>query len=343
MVTEIISLCVASYLVNGCASQKYKGMAIKNKQEDGIIAEMVVTNKGTITLQLEYQKTPMTVGNFICLAENKEINAKTGWKNYNGLKFHRVVKDFVIQGGDPKGTGSGGPGYKFPDEFYSDLKHDSSGILSMANSGPNTNGSQFFITHKETPWLDGKYTVFGKVIDGMDVVNAIKQNDIIEKITIIRNGEDAKNFIACKELEIGIETRKIKREILKKKYLEALEGLEGLKKNATRTASGLWYIIDQEGAGNQPTKGQTVSVHYTGKLIDGTKFDSSRDRGTPFDFPIDVGKVIKGWDEGIMLLHVGSKATLIIPPELGYGKTGSDGVIPPNATLIFEVELVDIK
>ena len=134
----------------------------------------IETNKGFINLVLFYEKTPITVTNFFRLAS----------KNfYNKLKFHRVIKDFMIQGGCPQGTGLGNPGYKFQDEIHKDLKHDKPGILSMANSGPNSNGSQFFITHKETPWLDGKHTVFGYTED-MDVVNSIEQDDFIVKITI---------------------------------------------------------------------------------------------------------------------------------------------------------------
>ena len=201
MITEIISLCIASYLVNGCSIAKYKEMTLKNKQGEGIFAEMI-TNKGNILLQLEYQKTPKTVGNFICLTEK-------GF--YKDVIFHRVIKDFMIQGGDPTGTGHGGPGYQFSDEFHPELKHIGPGILSMANVGPNTNGSQFFITVTETPWLDNRHTVFGKVTEGMDIVKKIAEvetgNDkkpiqkiYIKKMTIIRNGEDAKNFIACKEM-----------------------------------------------------------------------------------------------------------------------------------------------
>jgi peptidyl-prolyl cis-trans isomerase A (cyclophilin A) len=171
----------------------------KPKLEKGIYA-MIKTSKGDIILMLEYQKTPLTVANFIGLAEGKLDNkAKaSGIPFYNGLKFHRVIKDFMIQGGDPAGNGSGGPGYKFKDEIVPELKHDRPGILSMANAGPATNGSQFFITHKETPWLDGKHTVFGHVIVGQDVVNAIVQGDTIESIEIKRVGKEAKRFHAVK-------------------------------------------------------------------------------------------------------------------------------------------------
>jgi peptidylprolyl isomerase len=171
----------------------------KPKLEKGLYAE-ITTSKGIILIALEFKKTPLTVANFVGLAEGKIPNkAKPdGQAFYDGLKFHRVIKDFMIQGGDPAGNGTGGPGYKFADEFVSELKHDKPGILSMANSGAKTNGSQFFITHKATPWLDGKHTVFGHVITGQDIVDAIVQGDSIEKIKIIRKGKAAKKFNAVK-------------------------------------------------------------------------------------------------------------------------------------------------
>ena len=244
----------------------------------------------------------------------------------------------MIQGGDPTGTGGGGPGYKFPDEFHPDLKHSGPGVLSMANSGPGTNGSQFFITHKETPWLDHKHTVFGHVVSGQEVVDAIEQDDIINSITIIRHGADAKTFDAP---TIFNEYQEKAMAALKEQEKKQAEALEKLKKDATTTASGLKYIILEKGEGDTPYPGQTVRVHYSGFLTNGTKFDSSYDRNTPFEFILG-GRVIQGWNEGIQLLNKGAKAKFIIPPNLAYGPKGSGGVIPPNATLIFEVELLEI-
>ena len=322
---------------------KKKDNKINNQSnlEDGMYAK-INTTKGDILIQLEYEKTPLTVANFVGLAEGKIKNNKkeTGTPYYDGLKFHRVIADFMIQGGCPDGTGSGSPGYSFADEFHPDLKHDKGGILSMANSGPTTNGSQFFITHKETPWLDGKHSVFGHVIEGMDIVNTIAQDDVINSITIIREGSSAKSFDAKNVFETT------QSEIEKKNAKKGKESAEVMKKlteGATTTESGLAYFMIKEGEGAQAEAGKTVSVHYTGKLADGTKFDSSHDRNAPIDFPLGQGKVIPGWDEGIALLKVGGKATFIIPPHLAYGARGAGGVIPPNATLIFEVELMGIK
>ena len=312
-----------------------------NLNKEGMYAK-IKTNKGDIMLELEFEKTPLTVANFVGLAEGKIKNNKkeVGEPYYDGLKFHRVIADFMIQGGCPDGNGMGGPGYQFPDEIHPDLKHSGPGILSMANAGPGTNGSQFFITHKETPWLDGKHTVFGKVTEGQDVVDAIAQDDKIIEIDIIRKGENAKRFdskaIFDKELE------KLEKQAAEKAK-KAKEAIDALKKGAKVTSSGLAYKIIKKGTGAKAEAGKTVSVHYTGKLSNGTKFDSSYDRNQPIEFELGRGRVIKGWDEGISLLNVGSKATFIIPPDLAYGARGAGGVIPPNATLIFDVELVEIK
>ena len=259
---------------------------------------------------------------------------------YNGLKFHRVINDFMIQAGCPLGTGTGDPGYKFDDEFHNDLKHDRPGIISMANAGTSTNGSQFFITHVETPWLDNKHTVFGNVIDGMDVVNSISQNDEIISIKINAVGEKAKAFDAAKAFE---EFNKSKADRIKKEKEKELKMLKDLSKGFSKTSSGLLYKFEKENNSQKPSNGNKVKVHYKGMLLDGTVFDSSYKRNQPIEFTLGIGQVIKGWDEGISLLGIGDKASFIIPSHLAYGSSGAGGVIPPNATLVFEVELISAE
>jgi FKBP-type peptidyl-prolyl cis-trans isomerase len=308
---------------------------------NGIYAKFT-TSKGDILVQLEQEKVPGTVGNFVALAEgNLENSVKDqGTPYYNGLKFHRVIPDFMIQGGCPLGTGTGNPGYKFDDEFHPDLKHDAPGKLAMANSGPATNGSQFYITHVPTPWLDGKHTVFGSVIEGQDIVDAIAQGDELTAVEIIKVGADAEAFNAVEAFRT-FEGSREKREAEAKAAQK--EMLDKVAAGYDETASGLRYQILQKGEGKKVTKGAGVSVHYKGQLLDGTVFDSSYKRKQPIDFNVGVGQVISGWDEGIQLLQVGDKARFVIPSNLAYGSAGAGGVIPPDATLIFDVELMDVK
>lgn len=300
------------------------------------------TSKGEIVAELEFEKTPLTVANFVGLAEGdiKNTAKEKGTPYYDGLTFHRVINDFMIQGGDPQGTGSGGPGYNFPDEFDQSLRHDAPGVLSMANAGPGTNGSQFFITHVETPWLDDKHAVFGKVVEGQDVVDTIAQGDKIERLEIVRVGEKAEAFQAASIFEGEME-KLIKASENERKKGEAQ--LEELTEDFSTTASGLKYkIMTEVEGGKQPTKGDNVSVHYRGMLLNGSVFDDSSKRGEPISFKLGVGQVIAGWDEGIMLLKEGQEARLVIPSNLAYGSRGAGGVIPPNATLIFDVLLVKV-
>ncbi|AWM14714.1 peptidylprolyl isomerase [Flavobacterium sp. NRK F10] len=309
--------------------------------QDGIYAKFN-TPKGSILVKLTHDKTPGTVGNFVGLAEGHLENnvLPMGKPYYDGLTFHRVIPDFMIQGGCPQGTGVGGPGYQFDDEFHPDLVHDGPGVLSMANAGPGTNGSQFFITHVPTPWLDGKHTVFGHVVEGQDVVDAIAQGDRIDSVEIIRVGEEAKKWNAIEAFRTfeGSREQRIAEE---KKQAE--EALEKLAAGFQKTESGLRYQIIQKGNGKKPQKGSKVSVHYQGALDNGMVFDSSYKRKEPIEFTLGVGQVIEGWDEGIALLQVGDKARFVIPSYLGYGSRGAGGVIPPNATLVFDVELMDVK
>ena len=306
--------------------------------QDGLYAQLN-TAKGTITLQLHFEQTPGTVANFVGLAEGTLKNEvkEAGTPYYDGLTFHRVIADFMIQGGCPQGTGVGGPGYQFDDEFHPDLQHDGPGVLSMANAGPGTNGSQFFITHTATPWLDGKHTVFGKVVEGQAVIDSIAQGDVLEQVSIQRVGAAAEAFDAATAFET-FKASKAEREAAAKAAEE--KALEEATSDMTKTASGLYYTITKEGTGPQPETGADVAVHYRGMLMDGTVFDSSYQRNEPITFPLGQGRVIPGWDEGIALLNKGAAARLVIPSHLAYGAQGAGGVIPPNATLIFEVELV---
>jgi peptidyl-prolyl cis-trans isomerase A (cyclophilin A) len=309
--------------------------------ENGIYAKFN-TAKGSVLVKLEHELTPGTVGNFVALAEgNMENKVKPqGTKFYDGLKFHRVIPDFMVQGGCPQGTGTGDPGYKFDDEFHPSLKHDRPGILAMANSGPGTNGSQFYITHVPTSWLDGKHTVFGHVVEGQDVVDAVGQGDVLDTLEILRVGDEAKNWNAI-EAFITFKGARNKRDAALKADAEA--AMEKLAAGFEKTDSGLRYQFIQKGEGKQAQAGKTVSVHYEGSLESGKVFDSSYPRKKPIEFKLGEGQVIEGWDEGIQLLRVGDKARFVIPSDLGYGSRGAGGAIPPNATLIFDVELMDVK
>ena len=330
-------LLISILTLNSCNMNNYSDLS------DGLYADLE-TSKGNIILELYYEQVPTTVSNFVALAEGNHPvvdDQHEGKRYYDGLKFHRVIENFMIQGGDPTGTGSGGPGYQFDDEFNEELKHDGPGVLSMANSGPGTNGSQFFITHVETPWLDGKHSIFGKVNSGQDVVDKIEQDDIIKTVKVIRIGEAAKSFNAPENFENYI-SEKSEADILRAEAEK--ESLEKLSEGMQETESGLKYKISKEGTGPNAKKDDLLSVHYSLQLVDGSEIDSSFTRGAPIEFTCGVGQVIKGWDEAMQLLNKGSKARLIIPSELGYGAVGAgNGVIPPNATLIFDVELVDIK
>jgi cyclophilin family peptidyl-prolyl cis-trans isomerase len=343
---------------------------------DGIFG-VIKTGRGEIIVSLEYNKTPITVANFILLAEGKNkhvtLESKKGVPFYDGLKFHRVEANFMIQGGDPNGDGTGGPGYNFMDEI-TDLSHEGPGTLSMANAGPGTNGSQFFITHVETKFLDGRHTVFGKVKEGQEIVNAIVKDDVIESIIIVRNGEAAKKFDAVKvfddRLKTEAENRKkmeaeeaIKKEAFLAEFKEVIDTklafFETQKKAAQKTASGLQYAIYEKGKGKKPANGSTVYVHYAGFFESGELFDSSKEDVSKafgkFDqnradakaytpFPFQYGNktgLIPGFLEGLEKLSFGDKAILFIPSQLGYGEAGAGGVIPPNSNLIFEIELLE--
>ena len=317
-----------------------KSKVIEGK--DGVFAIME-TSKGEIVLELHYKETPLTVTNFVGLAEGT-LDATKGKPFYDGLKFHRVISDFMIQGGDPKGNGTGGPGYRFEDEIVESLKHDGPGVLSMANAGAGTNGSQFFITHVETPWLDGKHTVFGRVLEGQDVVNKIVQGDKINKVTIVRQGDEASKFTATQADFDGLRAKVAKENAEKKaKEHEAIiASIEATFPDATKTADGIYYKVTKEGSGITCGAGKNVAVHYTGYFLDGQVFDSSQGRGT-LDFRTGAHQMIPGFDVMVQEMKVGEKRTVVLPPSMAYGDAGAGGVIPGGAYIAFDIELVKIK
>lgn len=320
----------------------------EHAMQDGLYAK-IKTDKGDILLELYYKQTPLTVINFVGLAEGTLTYGgaakATGTRFYDGLKFHRVINKFMIQGGCPLGTGTGGPGYSFADEIVPDLKFTGPGVLAMANAGPNSNGSQFFITHVATPHLNGKHTVFGHVVTGQDVVNAIKQGDLIKTVEIIRQGEAARKFQTDQAA-----FNKAKNELARRRLAAAKEKKDQTIKMIKKrwpdvhfSYDGLFWVVNEKGTGEKPAPGSTVSVHYTGRLLENDrKFDSSYDRGEPIRFQVGTGRVIPGWDAAVSNMRQGEKRTLIIPPDLAYGSEGAGGgIIPPDAWLIFDVELVD--
>ncbi len=342
----------------------------------GLYARLT-TSKGEILARLYYQRVPLTVMNFVGLATGAlESNKPAGTHFYDGTTFHRVMADFMIQGGCPQGTGMGDAGYRFADEFHPELKHDKPGVLSMANSGPVSNGSQFFITHKATPHLNNKHAVFGQVIKGQSVVDKIEKGDKIEKVEILRVGQAAQDFsfdrktfdalrqevlarqkveyskTVAAEMQAGM--RMLHQQLeraqgnaeMVRRIKDAIAFLTKLREQTLKAGVSddlLLYIVEEEGTGPAPENGQTVKVHYTGYLPNGVKFDSSRDRGQPIAFPLGQGQVIPGWDLGLKMMKKGGKRRLIIRPGLGYGPKGYPPVIPPDATLVFDVELVDIQ
>jgi len=309
---------------------------------DGLFAR-INTNRGDIVVRLEYQKTPMTVCNFVALAEGR-MDAARGRPFYNGLTFHRVIKDFMIQGGCPLGNGTGGPGYRFNDEIDRSLRHNGPGILSMANAGPGTNGSQFFITHVATPWLDGKHTVFGRVVQGQNVVNAVQQGDRIIRITIIRNGAEATAFRADQAaFDALLRSAGSTSEARLRVQRDAdIAQIERLYPNAVVRPSGLRWVAGKAGTGPKPAQGSVVYANIKGKLLTGEYFANTDLSGGAQELPVGAGRIIPGLDETILDMSAGETRTVIIPPEMAYGERGMENAIPPNSFVIFEIELVRI-
>lgn len=356
---KFITILTIAALMVSCSVKIPQSMSKEEYKElkDGLYAQME-TSKGNMTIELFEEEAPLTVANFVGLAEGtKENKAKPlGTPYYDGIIFHRVIKDFMIQGGDPDGKGSGGPGYDFEDEFFSDRKHDTKGILSMANAGPGTNGSQFFITEVPTPWLDGKHTIFGQVIDGLEVIDTIanvekgqqdkpKEDIVINHVYIIKKGDKYKNYDGGEAFDKAQAEHHAKMEEIKKKEQaekdKEVQRQKDLTEKASKTESGLMYVIEEEGNGPVPNNGEEVKVHYTLRLNDGEKLDSSYDRSQPLAAVVGQTQLIKGWMEALTMFKKGSKVFLIIPSDLGYGPQGAGGVIPPNATLYFDMEILD--
>jgi len=308
--------------------------------DDGIYA-LIKTNKGEIIVELAYEKAPLTVINFIALSEGgKKSNKDLGIPFYDGITFHRVIENFMIQGGDPQGDGRGGPGYQFFDEF-SDLKHDQPGVLSMANSGPNTNGSQFFITHIPTPWLDGKHSVFGLVAEGMSVVNSIEQDDIIESISIKRIGDHANQFIAD-EASFQEQIEKVNTNLNAKQELHQKEfenyvttSYPGIKKSNL----GYFTIVNKSGNDKQPNEGQVVSVDVSFKADNG---QIMREAGSPIEFILGSGQIISFIDSNIREMSIGEGRTIIVTYETVFGDNPS-GDISQESILIFALELLSAE
>jgi len=364
-VIKILVLFIA-ILIGSCKSTSYPNL------KDGLYAD-IQTDKGSILLTLTYEDTPITAANFVSLAEGSNIYVSEKYKGkpfYDGLKFHRVVENFIIQGGDPMGNGKGGPGYEFEDEFPTDddanllLPHDRAGILSMANSGPTTNGSQFFITHRATQNLDGRHTVFGHVIEGQSVVDSIAKDDVMNTIKIIRVGKEAKKFKAhkvfgdyFKKLE---EEAKERFEKVRKAKIEFLKTVEENKTKAKEFPSGLKMFITEEGSGIKPKLGTQVKINYTLFFTEGSmiatslieraekfgKYDQrteSMGGYNPFSMVYsEEATLVPGFKEAMLNMNYGDKAMLFIPAHLGYGSQGNRG-IPPNTDLIFEMEIVDTR
>jgi len=339
--------CLLAISFGGCNSMDKELAAIKGK--DGLFAIME-TSDGNIVMELFYKETPLTVTNFVGLAEGS-MDAAKGKPFYDGLKFHRVIskangddQDFMIQGGDPQGTGAGGPGYRFADEIVDGLTFDKPGYLAMANAGAGTNGSQFFITIIPTEWLNGKHTIFGKVVndDSQNVVNNLKKGALINKITIVRQGDEAKKFTASQA-----DFDRLEKEIEKANAEKKEKQLAAFTEGCTKDSNGIFYKVLKEGSGSKIGSGKNVMVEYKGYFADGSIFDGSskmvRGGHAPLEFKTGAGQMIKGFDIMVQDMKVGETRKMVLPPEFAYGKSGIPGVIPGGAFLAFDVEVTRAK
>lgn len=341
--------------------------------KDGVYAEFI-TNKGTFVAKLKNETAPLTVSNFVALAEgtNGMVDSiHKGKRFFDGLAFHRVIKDFMIQGGDPKGDGTGSPGYVFPDEVNDTIRFTKKGLLAMANSGPGTNGSQFFITLKETPWLDGRHTIFGEIVVGQEVIDSIgnieteKPGDkpleaiTIQSLNIINKGGVKVPYFTEEMAKLEKEKKEKEERINKIADSKASE-LNVLKAKADSLPSGIKIYFTEKGDGPKPKEGDKILMNYAGYFADGHLFDSNiletaekfevvddmrKAAGqyvpVPTDYSVEA-KLIPGFREGLLNMKIGDKATVFIPSHLAYGKRGIPDVIPPDSELIFDLEIVEI-
>ena len=319
-------------------------MAAENAALGNGLFARITTTRGDIVVFLEHERTPLTVTNFVALAEGT-MTAAGGRPFFDGLTFHRVISNFMIQTGCPLGNGTGGPGYRFPDEIDPSLRHDGPGVLSMANAGPGTNGSQFFITHVATPWLDGNHTVFGRVIQGQTVVNAIQQGDRIERIAVVRNGPDANAFRADQaSFDALLRNAGVAAAARVAAQRDAdIAQIEQTYPAAAISPSGLRWVVDRAGTGPRPTPGSTAVVNIRGNLLSGTVFANTDLTGGEEELPVGTGRILPGLDEAILDMTVGEIRTVIVPPELAYGDRAVENIIPANSFLVFRIELTGIR
>ena len=345
----IIAGLMAIFALTACTAASPKGKAMEAlKGKEGVFA-VLETEKGTIVLNLFYKETPMTVSNFVGLAEGT-LDAAKGKPFYNGLKFHRVINDFMIQGGDPQGNGTGGPGYKFADEFVEGYVFDKPGKLAMANSGANTNGSQFFITHVPTDWLNYKHTIFGEVVTGQDVVDSVAQGDTIKSLTIVRQGKDAEAFKVTQKSFDALKADGVKKAAEFKKKLASIKEKEMFVqiKNKidgfTKTDDGIYYKVQKAGSGSVCGKGKNVTVGYKLSLPTGQVVDASEEFVTgahaAIDFTTGAGQMIPGFDLMVQEMKVGETRTIILPPAMAYGDMAPQIGLPADTYLIFDVKLI---
>ena len=307
---------------------------------DGLYA-VLSTGRGTIVLELFMDRAPVAVTSFVGLAEG--TLAPSGKPYFDGVTFHRVEPGFVIQGGDPTGTGRGGPGYQFPNEIVPGLGFDGAGVVGMANAGPDTNGSQFFITLGPATFLDGSYTVFGRVASGMDVVRAIRKGDVMKTVRITRKGPVAAAFLAD-QASFDAAVRRSRLSGAEKARIAVAGQLDRVRNRLPSLVEGndgLLFTVTRNGNGPVPDRGSEVKVLYSLTLADGTLIDASsmHDNG-PLVFKLGEGRVIAGFERAVASMRQGEKRTVVIPPELGYGSAGAGGKIPPYAVLVFELDLL---